>query len=97
VARDLVRELESYGGDPANLVHSGMLPPRVDLSKTDSLTQQGLSQDRQTQTPALTEKARESEPSTALRRFYITLEVTLGLRARVAHQKKKRPMTSQRT
>ncbi|KAH9077382.1 ACBP-domain-containing protein [Lactarius deliciosus] len=28
VARDLVRELESYGGDPANLVHSGM-PSRV--------------------------------------------------------------------
>ncbi len=24
VARDLVGELESYGGDPANLVHSGM-------------------------------------------------------------------------
>jgi hypothetical protein len=23
VARDLVGELESYGGDPANLVHSG--------------------------------------------------------------------------
>jgi len=23
VARDLVRELESYGGDPANLVHGG--------------------------------------------------------------------------
>jgi hypothetical protein len=24
VARDHVRELESFGGDPANLVHSGM-------------------------------------------------------------------------
>jgi hypothetical protein len=25
VARDLVGELESYGGDPANLVHSGTI------------------------------------------------------------------------
>lgn len=25
VARDLVGELESYGGDPVNLVHSGMI------------------------------------------------------------------------
>ncbi|KAH8999312.1 ACBP-domain-containing protein [Lactarius akahatsu] len=32
VARDLVRELESYGGDPANLVHSGMPSPVSTLS-----------------------------------------------------------------
>ena len=29
VARDHVRELESFGGDPANLVHSGMAIRRV--------------------------------------------------------------------
>lgn len=37
VARDLVRELESYGGDPANLVHSGTFSrsPDSDSSSSD--------------------------------------------------------------
>ena len=94
-ARDLVRELESYGGDPANLVHSGMPPPRRPF-QTNLSTEQVLSQGRQTRTHlALTDKARE--PSIALHRLYIMLELTWGLSARVASQKKKKqPMTRQR-
>ena len=97
MARDLVRELESYGGDPANLVHSGMPPSSSTLFQNNSLIEQGISQDRQTRTLALTEKAPESEPYTALRRFHIMLEVTWDLRARVAPQKKKQLMMRHRT
>ncbi|KAF8268260.1 hypothetical protein EI94DRAFT_1728163 [Lactarius quietus] len=38
VARDLVRELESYGGDPANLVHSGTFSRSPD---SDSSSEEG--------------------------------------------------------
>ncbi|KAI0307357.1 acyl CoA binding protein-domain-containing protein [Multifurca ochricompacta] len=36
VARDLVRELESYGGDPANLVHSGTFLRSPDSDSSSS-------------------------------------------------------------
>ncbi|KAI0003053.1 acyl CoA binding protein-domain-containing protein [Russula compacta] len=36
VARDLVRELESYGGDPANLVHSGTFSRSPDSDSSSS-------------------------------------------------------------
>ncbi|KAI9507717.1 ACBP-domain-containing protein [Russula earlei] len=36
VARDLVRELESYGGDPANLVHSGTFSRSPDSNSSSS-------------------------------------------------------------
>lgn len=36
VARDLVEELESYGGDPANLVHSGSLSRSQDSDSSSS-------------------------------------------------------------
>lgn len=37
VARDHVREIEAFGGDPANLVHSGMTSHRVEYFNADSL------------------------------------------------------------
>jgi hypothetical protein len=40
VARDHVRELESFGGDPANLVHSGMAIRCVESFNTNKDTMQ---------------------------------------------------------
>ena len=37
VARDHVREIEAFGGDPANLVYSGMASDWFEYSGADSL------------------------------------------------------------